>query len=78
MDREGLNILELLVEQYGLQGVVSGLSYYCGEKSAHIGAHYFDPMLAKRWMGYATLIDKVTAAIDGGRNGDARHHQAAQ
>jgi hypothetical protein len=69
MDREGMNILEALIDRYGLQGVVSGLSYVCSEKGQHIAAHWQDQRLSKRWMGYAEKLDRVTAVIESGTNG---------
>jgi hypothetical protein len=64
MDKVGLDKLELLVDQYGLAGVLSGLSYICGEKSEHISAHWQDHGLAKLWIEYAARLDKVAASIE--------------
>jgi hypothetical protein len=69
MDREGLGKLELLVNEYGLTGVLSGLSYICGEKSQHIAAHWQDEDLSNLWMGHAARLDRVAARIESRGNG---------
>ena len=63
MDKVHLEMLEGLVDKFGLGTVLSGLSYICSEKSLHIAENWQDTSTANQWMGASTRLDKVGSQI---------------
>jgi hypothetical protein len=61
MDESGVEMLEALVDKYGLEDMLSGLSFICGRKAERLAEDWQDINLAKIWMGYSTRIDTLSA-----------------
>jgi hypothetical protein len=64
MKQHDLNILERLVDAFGIAEVLSGLSKVCSDKAEHAAVNWQDTPLAKNWMKLSTKLDLVSANID--------------
>jgi hypothetical protein len=64
MTQQDLDILEKLVDAYGIAEVLSGLSKVCSEKAEHVAVEWQDTTLAKNWMKLSTKLDRVSANIE--------------
>jgi hypothetical protein len=67
LDKEYVTQLELLVDKFDLESVISALSYICSEKSVHISENWQDVKLAKQWMRRSIVIDSITRLLEDGR-----------
>lgn len=49
MNNKHAAVLETLIDQYGVSGVMRLLCVICNEKSDHIAANWQDNVTARRW-----------------------------
>jgi hypothetical protein len=64
MEQHDLDILERLVDAFGIAEVLSGLSKVCSDKAEHVAVEWQDTPLAKNWMKLSTKLDRVSANIE--------------
>ena len=64
MDEDDVRGLESYVDKYGLQEVLSKLSYICGEKATHIAENWQDTKTAKVWTWASSFLDRASAAVE--------------
>lgn len=55
--KEASDLLEGMVDQYGLANVLRMLGQIAGEKAEHIATNWQDASLAKKWDRAARLLD---------------------
>lgn len=53
------DVLETMIDAYGVQHVVQVLAVVCREKAEHIRASYDDVGLAHRWDAVAVVLDNT-------------------
>ena len=58
-----MNTLEDLIDQNGLDTVMSGLEDVCRAKADHVAANWQDEELARRWEAWADIIGVATAKV---------------
>lgn len=58
------DLLEQLVDQYGLMGVLGGLETICQEKGEHLRANWQDRETARQWEGAAKNLHRVQLKIN--------------
>lgn len=56
---DALNLLECLVDKYGLSAVINDLSNVCGLKADHLADCWDDYDSAKSWMRDAKKLDRL-------------------
>jgi hypothetical protein len=64
MNQKDLDILEKLVDAYGVAEVLSGLSKVCSDKAEHAAVNWQDTPLAKNWMRLSSRLDRASIIID--------------
>ena len=52
LSKDAIANFEKIIDHYGIDSIVSALSFICSEKSAHIATSWQDTKTAKVWMGY--------------------------
>lgn len=57
------NILEPLVDRYGLTHVVAGLSLLCAEKAAHIRQNWQDKGWARAWDYDSNMLEDAARRV---------------
>jgi FAD/FMN-containing dehydrogenase len=63
MNKTDLDLLEAFVDKYGIDEVISGLSFVCSAKSEHIATAWQDTKLAKSWMLYSAKLDRINDKV---------------
>jgi len=64
MDQTAMEQLEKMVDHYGLDEVLSKLSYICGLKAEHIAVSYQDAQTAKVWTWASSFLDRASEAVE--------------
>jgi hypothetical protein len=64
MNQHDLDILEKLVDAFGVAEVLSGLSKICSDKAEHAAVNWQDTPLAKNWMRLSSRLDRASIIID--------------
>jgi hypothetical protein len=64
LDEETMEILENIIDCYGVSGVLSGISFICGEKALHLTVECQNTVLGKHWMRLSANVDQAAAKIE--------------
>jgi hypothetical protein len=64
LDEESMEFLEDIIDSYGVSGVLSGISFICGEKALHVSVDYQNTSLGKHWMRLSASVDQAAAKIE--------------
>ena len=63
LDPDSLRTLERLVESFGLEGLVAGLTYICNENAQHCRADLGDDFSAKLWERDGATLANIQARL---------------
>ena len=61
--RQAATDLELLVDGFGMEGVVSMLAVICREKAEHIASNWQDAALARAWERNALAMQSTAGRV---------------
>jgi hypothetical protein len=64
LDEETMDMLEDVIDHYGVSEILSAISYICGEKAMLSSTDWQNTTLGKHWMRVSASVDQAAAKIE--------------